>query len=91
MIGSFHEDGWVVERDIVEAAHYYELAAKGGDFRGQFNHARMLVEKGDKEGARNWLTRLGETATPAFLARLRQWSLQQDDPFWSEAIGALAP
>ena len=42
-IGSFHEDGWVVPRDVGRAAGYYELAAAGRDFRGQFNHGRMLV------------------------------------------------
>ncbi len=42
-VGSFHEDGWVVERDMAVAAECYARAAAGGDFRGHFNHARMLI------------------------------------------------
>ena len=72
-IGSFHEDGWVVERDMTRAAECYAKAAEGGDFRGQFNHARMLAESGDLGAARHWLARCAETATPAFLAKARQW------------------
>ena len=72
-IGSFHEDGWVVPRDMAKAAECYARAAEGGDFRGQFNHARMRAESGDVEGARGWLGRCAETATPAFLAKARHW------------------
>jgi len=72
-IGSFHEDGWVVARDLARAADYYARAAEGGDFRGQFNHARMLIAAGDIDAARRWLRRCAETATPAFLAKARAW------------------
>jgi len=72
-IGSFHEDGWVVPCDRVKAADCYAQAAEGGDFRGQFNHARMLAESGDLKGARDWLIRCGETATEAFLDKTRLW------------------
>jgi TPR repeat protein len=72
-VGSFHEDGWVVPRDMTKAAEYYARAAEGGDFRGQFNHARMLAERGELEAARGWLTRCGETATAAFVTKARAW------------------
>lgn len=72
-VGSFHEDGWVVERDLAEAARWYERAAEGGDFRGRFNHARMLADAGRIDEARTWLARVPETATPAFMAKLRAW------------------
>ncbi|WP_340316773.1 tetratricopeptide repeat protein [Rhizorhabdus argentea] len=72
-VGSFHEDGWVVERDLAEAARWYERAAEGGDFRGRFNHARMLADAGRIDEARAWLARVPETATPAFMAKLRAW------------------
>lgn len=77
MIGSFYEDGWVVDRDMDRAADHYARAAQGGDFRGQFNHARMLVARGDVDGARAWLDAMVETATPAFLAKARQWMATQ--------------
>jgi TPR repeat protein len=72
-VGSFHEDGWVVDRDMATAAEYYRQAAEGGDFRGQFNHARMLIDAGDIAAAILWLRRLPETATPAFLGKVREW------------------
>src|SRR3546814_5479594 len=34
-VGSFHEDGWVVTRDVDKAADCYARAAEGGDFRGR--------------------------------------------------------
>ncbi|WP_375397193.1 tetratricopeptide repeat protein [uncultured Sphingomonas sp.] len=68
-VGSFHEDGWVVARDVAKAARYYARAAEGGDFRGMFNHARMLADHGRAEEALGWIERAGESATPAFVAK----------------------
>ena len=68
-VGSFHEDGWVVARNLAKAARLYERAAEGGDFRGMFNHARMLGDKGRTEEALGWIERAGAHATPAFVAR----------------------
>ncbi|MEO5939064.1 MAG: tetratricopeptide repeat protein [Sphingomonas sp.] len=68
-VGSFHEDGWVVSRDMAKAAHHYARAAQGGDFRGCFNHARMLGDKGRTEEALTWIERAGATATPAFVEK----------------------
>lgn len=72
-VGSFHEDGWVVERDIAKAAECYARAAQGGDFRGAFNHARMLLAEGRTDEAREWLARSAETATPAFREKATRW------------------
>lgn len=85
-VGSFHEDGWVVARDMTKAAECYARAAEGGDFRGQFNHARMLAESGDLAAARDWLARCGETATPAFTEKARAWIRGSR---WPELEGAL--
>jgi TPR repeat protein len=68
-VGSFHEDGWIVPRDLGKAATYYARAGQGGDFRGAFNHARMLGDKGRAEEALKWIERAGETATPAFVEK----------------------
>jgi TPR repeat protein len=72
-VGSFHEDGWVVPRDLGKAARCYARAAQGGDFRGCFNHARMLGAAGKTEEAIGWLKRAGETATPAFIDKASAW------------------
>jgi TPR repeat protein len=72
-IGSFYEDGWVVDRDMDVAADHYARAAAGGDFRGQFNHARLLAEKGRIGEAVVWLARIPETATDAFLQQARDY------------------
>jgi TPR repeat protein len=73
IIGNFYEDGWVVARDMATAADQYRRGAEGGDFRGMFNHARMLLDAGDTADAILWLDRIPETATPAFMAKARQW------------------
>lgn len=79
-VGSFHEDGWVVPRDLTEAARHYRTAAEGGDFRGQFNLARLLAARGDTAEALVWLGRVRETATPAFLAKAEQWLNTAENP-----------
>ena len=77
-VGSFHEDGWVVERDLAAAALCYARAAQGGDFRGAFNHARMLGAAGRIEDAIGWLKRAGASATPAFVDKAAAWLAASD-------------
>lgn len=72
-VGSFHEDGWVVDRDMAKAAECYASAAEGGDFRGAFNHARMLLAAGRAGEARIWLGRSMERGTPAFREKMTAW------------------
>lgn len=79
-IGSFHEDGWVVPRDFAGAARCYVRAAQGGDFRGCFNHARMLARAGRIEEALGWLRRAGASATPAFRDQAAAWLAVCDVP-----------
>jgi TPR repeat protein len=90
MIGGFHEDGWVVDRDEDAALAHYLRAAKGGDFRGRFNAARLLIARDRIDEALRWLDQVPETATPAFLRKAAAWlqscldalpdQLRQPDP-----------
>lgn len=79
-VGSFHEDGWVVERDMAAAALCYARAAQGGDFRGAFNHARMLGAAGRIDDAIGWLKRAGASATPAFVEKAAAWLAASELP-----------
>lgn len=89
-VGSFHEDGWVVERNMASAADCYERAAEGGDFRGRFNHARMLGDAGRIDESLVWLGRVGETATPAFVEKAAAWLAASDVPgFATQGVAAL--
>ncbi|AUW57268.1 sel1 repeat family protein [Sphingobium sp. SCG-1] len=89
-IGSFYEDGWVVERDMAKAAQYYLEAAEGGDFRGQFNLARLLGDAGDLDEALFWLAKIRETATVAFVEKAHAWLLKSDIPgFAGRGVAAL--
>jgi TPR repeat protein len=87
-VGSFHEDGWVVARDMAEAARRYAIAAAGGDFRGQFNHARMLAAKGETEEALHWMALAWDNGNPRFRAQMIDHVLTLSEPFRS-AITAL--
>jgi hypothetical protein len=51
------------------ALRCYLRAAEGGDFRGQFNAARLLALAGRADDARTWMQAVPRTATPAFLAK----------------------
>lgn len=79
-VGSFNEDGWVVAQDLRIAEEHYRTAAQGGDFRGQFNLARLLAARGEIDEALAWLGRVRETATPAFLEKCERWLRGSDDP-----------
>lgn len=73
IVGAFHEEGRLTVRDRGKAAECYRRAAEGGDFRGQFNHARLLAEAGQVDEAVTWIARAAGTATPAFLARMKAY------------------
>lgn len=89
-IGSFHEDGWVVARDMAAAANWYARAAAGGDFRGRFNHARMLLAARDEAGALGWIARLPEGSNARFLGQVRGWiAAHPDRAFADRATGVL--
>ncbi len=55
LVGRCLEQGWgcVANRD--EAAHWYQAAAQTGYFRGQFNHALILLELRQYESAADWM------------------------------------
>ncbi|MCM2570176.1 sel1 repeat family protein [Achromobacter xylosoxidans] len=67
VVGRFYETGDVVEQDLERAFDCYRRCAEGGDFRGMFHLGRMLLLRGRKEEAVQWLVRVPETSTPAFL------------------------
>ncbi|HEX7387315.1 MAG TPA: tetratricopeptide repeat protein [Castellaniella sp.] len=98
MVGSFYEDGWVVAQDLAQAAHHYLQAAQGGDFRGQFNTARLLILAGQVDVATHWLHRIPQTATPAFLHKAQAWVLAiatqrpaRESGIWRCTVQALNP
>lgn len=77
-VGSFAEDGWGGERDMARAAACYARAAEGGDFRGCFNHARMLADAGDVDAAVPWLRRAGELGNARFVGQVVDWLVASD-------------
>lgn len=78
-VGSFHEDGWATPRDLLAAAQCYKRAAAGGDFRGCFNHARMLAAKGRVREALGWIEKAGALGHVRFRAQVRGWLEAQAD------------
>lgn len=80
LLGSFYEDGWVVQQDLVTARALYEKAAVVGDFRGQFNYARLLLQDGRIAEALAWLRKVPETATPAFVLKMKRFLLGLSQP-----------
>lgn len=73
LLGGFYEDGWIVKQDMAAAHDFYLGSAIAGDFRGQFNYARMLVREGRIGDALAWLQKVPETATPAFIAKMKHF------------------
>ncbi|MGY6269076.1 tetratricopeptide repeat protein [Achromobacter denitrificans] len=67
VVGRYYEAGDVVAQDMDHAYDCYRRCAEGGDFRGMFHLGRLLLLRGRKQDAVQWLVRVPETATPAFL------------------------
>ena len=80
ILGGFYEDGWEVPVDLGIAFDCYRRAAQGGDFRGQFNYARLLAGSGQIEAALHWLKQVPLTATEAFLSKMIEFLAQSQIP-----------
>jgi TPR repeat protein len=89
-VGSFAEDGWAGPRDMAKAADCYARAADGGDFRGCFNHARMLLASGEVDAALDWLARAAMLGNARFVGQMRDWVDRLDAPTRDRAIAILA-
>ncbi len=73
LVGGFYEDGWVVATAPDVAFDHYRRAAEAGDFRGQFNYARLLGARGHMREALAWFERVPHTATPDFVEKMRAY------------------
>lgn len=80
VVGRFHEEGWEVPVDVDTAFALYRRAADGGDFRGQFNYARLLLARGLLLQSLAYLRQIPSTATPAFMHNLRGWLAASASP-----------
>ena len=59
----------------------------GGDFRGQFNHGRMLVAKGETAEALHWMALAWENGNARFRAQMIDYLLTLGEPFRSAISG----
>lgn len=55
MVARCLEEGWGCGRSAENAAYWYCQSARSGYFRGQFNYAVLLAERGHLEAAADWL------------------------------------
>ena len=85
-IGHYYEDGVVVPKDLDAAFFAFGEGARGGDFRGQFNFAGLLAERGQMGEALAWLRKVPLTATPRYRLQAGQKLLQSAHPAF-RAIG----
>ena len=79
-IGHYYEDGVVVPKDTNAAFFAFGEGARGGDFRGQFNFAGMLAERGQMDEALAWLRKVPQNATPRYRLQAGQKLLRSAHP-----------
>lgn len=87
-IGSFAEDGWAGPRDMPKAARCYADAAAGGDFRGCFNHARLLADAGDIDAAVHWIGEAARLGHDRFRGQMRGWLDRAPEPLRTRGLAA---
>lgn len=85
-VGSFAEDGGTGPRDMAKAARCYAAAAAGGDFRGCFNHARMLAEAGEVDRAVAWIAPALALGHARFGDQVRGWLAAAPEPLRSRGL-----
>ncbi len=67
LIGRYLEQGWERPARPASALRWYRRGAEGGDYRGQFDYARLLLERtGDLAAALPWFAQAVENGVPAF-------------------------
>jgi TPR repeat protein len=71
LVGRFYEEGIVVQRDVAHAKLWYQRSAEGGDFRGQFSYAGVLLAESKLDDAMPWLTRALHGGNLNFLRAVR--------------------
>jgi hypothetical protein len=54
MVARCLDEGWGCHRSVEDAAYWYCRSARSGYFRGQYNHAVLLAERGLPEAAADW-------------------------------------
>jgi uncharacterized protein len=64
LAGRCLEQGWGCRRDPEAAAYWYRRSAESGYFRGQFNHAVLLIERGAPQLAVPWLWQAARGGNP---------------------------
>lgn len=60
IVGRCLEEGWGCRQSAEDASCWYYRSAQSGYFRGQFNHALLLAERGFFEPAAEWFLRAAE-------------------------------
>jgi len=89
MLGRFREEGWLHAAHPAKAFAWYLAAARGGDFRGQFNTARLLAWQGRMDDALPWLRQAVETGIPEFCGEIAPDLRASADPRLRE-LGEIA-
>lgn len=67
LLGRYLEQGLAGVQNVEQAHRWYHRSALAGDFRGQFSHAAVQLERGDVEGALVWLQTALEGGNANFL------------------------
>lgn len=81
MIGRYCECGWERPARPAAALRWYRRGALGEDYRGQFDYARLLLERtGRLEAALPWFARAIENGVPAFCRNIGAGLREADPP-----------
>jgi TPR repeat protein len=74
LLGRCCEQGWGTAPNMRAACFWYRRSAQGGYFRGAYNYASLLVQKGHIKSAQLWFERaVTEAPEPARANMLVAW------------------
>ena len=80
LLGRCYEEGTGVGRDAQTALLWYQRSADGGDFRGQYSLATVLLNQGQTQAACQWLERALAGGNLNFLRATRAALLSVNEP-----------
>jgi hypothetical protein len=79
-LGRCCEEGWGTARDHAAAADWYSRSAEAGYFRGQYNHAMILVGKGRANEAADWFLKAAKGGPLEMRRRIGRELLARAEP-----------
>jgi TPR repeat protein len=89
LLGRCFEEGWGCQADLAQAEQWYQRSAEAGYFRGQFNHACLLLEHRQIAAAAHWFLQAAGSEDQPIRQEIRRRLLSTREPLLTAIVELL--